>query len=727
MKKNILKGLSFLLITSTFITTLTTGACNSVEIVNAQTNEMSITEFATKEDLLTEFDLDGTSDTIGIVNFGKKNSTDVQWYIAGTDSDVTGDELVLFAKDSISDRTFGASGMFAYYHESELCPYVNSLAYGKENSLFTASEDDLMLTITLQKEGACGPVKVYVPHGIYKNKYVSVGTNSTLNIAVTYWGKSFWTRSVPPVSSAICYARMYIELNNHKVDATTDTSFTAGTRPVIEINAENIVFASTAQPGTSNASLNTAMTIRYSGSEKIDAIAGYMDNKIVAIKGNDNTCDYLYIQANDGSDWVYSTAIDNNFILSAEDVHSGLTDFADCKIWIETTDDNLTYANMVSEVTIGQKEGVPATCMSAGNISYWYFTDDNNTYYFSDKDYSDKITYNDTILAVEPNKHDFNEPEFIWSDNMNECKIVFTCNHNTTHTPTYDCMITSKIKKKPTYKEPGIIEYTATYADFVDVKEISTYDITLTPEEKTAEFVKRMYDIALGRSADEAGLNYWTNELINGTKDGATVAKGFIFSKEMNNKNLTNEQFVITMYQTFFNRTPAANDSGRAFWINLLNNGVSRYYVFKGFCQSAEFQAVCDEYQIKRGNVTITENRDKNADITMYVFRCYDRTLNRQPDNAGLNFWTGAIINGDRTPIDVAGNFVFSKEFVNKNLSNEEYIEVLYNMFFDRPSDTAGFNFWLTEMNSGRRDRYKVFTQFANSAEFAEILKKFKL
>ena len=184
--------------------------------------------------------------------------------------------------------------------------------------------------------------------------------------------------------------------------------------------------------------------------------------------------------------------------------------------------------------------------------------------------------------------------------------------------------------------------------------------------------------------------------------------------------------------QTFFDRLPANGDSGKVFWINLLKNGVSRSYVFRGFCHSDEFSAICNNYGITRGNITLTESRDQNHNVTMYVYRCYDRTLGRKPDVKGMNFWTEQILSKKRSPIDVAGNFIFSAEFKNKKLSDEEYIKILYRMFFDREynapgTDPNGIQFWLNELKSGNRDRYEVFIGFANSKEFRIVLDSFGL
>lgn len=276
----------------------------------------------------------------------------------------------------------------------------------------------------------------------------------------------------------------------------------------------------------------------------------------------------------------------------------------------------------------------------------------------------------------------------------------------------------------------GTATITATSNGDPDLKASMTVEIPDNNWNQVRSFVNRMYTVALNRKADNKGATYWTEELISGRKDGAAVAKGFVLGAEMEQRKLNNSQYVDMLYQTFFDRNSDAD--GKAFWMNLLENGVSRAYVFRGFCHSQEFSNICSKYKIKRGTITLTESRDKNHNITMYVFRCYDRTLERKPDVKGMNFWTEQILSKKRTPVDVAGNFVFSTEFKNKKLSDEEYVKVLYRMFFDREynapgTDPNGIKFWLNELKSGRRDRYQVFMGFADSQEFKNVLKTFGL
>lgn len=71
--------------------------------------------------------------------------------------------------------------------------------------------------------------------------------------------------------------------------------------------------------------------------------------------------------------------------------------------------------------------------------------------------------------------------------------------------------------------------------------------------------------------------------------------------------------------------------------------------------------------------------------------------------------------------------FIFSDEFLQKDLSSEEYVKVLYRTFMGREADVAGLNGWIEVLESGREDRMKVLEGFSDSVEFAGILESFGL
>lgn len=266
--------------------------------------------------------------------------------------------------------------------------------------------------------------------------------------------------------------------------------------------------------------------------------------------------------------------------------------------------------------------------------------------------------------------------------------------------------------------------YNSTNGDVVNQKEMFTVTLEDYRLILDRQFVQRLYEKVFQRTADTAGLNDWSNKLYNGTTTGATTAWNFFFSPEFGNKNTTNEQYVNILYQALFDRN--ADTDGKANWVSLLDNGVSRAYVLKGFTDSSEFNNLCSVYGIQQGTITTSENRDKNPQVTAFVNRLYTIAMNRAADVNGLNDWTGKLLAKTKTPKQVASGFVFSQEMANRNLSNQEYVTMLYRTMMDREPDEAGLNDWVTRLQSGT-SRQSVFDGFADSTEFDNIVRAYGL
>ena len=238
------------------------------------------------------------------------------------------------------------------------------------------------------------------------------------------------------------------------------------------------------------------------------------------------------------------------------------------------------------------------------------------------------------------------------------------------------------------------------------------------------QFVKRLYTLVLGRDADSAGLVAWTDQLIKKNNTAAEVAFGFVYSKEFQEKNLSDEDYIDILYQTCLGRDSDA--VGKAAWIDCLNGGFSRRYVLRGFIESMEFSELCADVGIERGSIEMIENRDKNDNTTKFVRRCYNVFLDREPDADGLNEWTGQILENTDNAREVPYGFVFSREMTDKKLSNEAFVAILYKGIMDREPDADGLKAWTAVLDKGE-SRYHVYEGFVYSNEFTELLSKYGL
>ena len=121
--------------------------------------------------------------------------------------------------------------------------------------------------------------------------------------------------------------------------------------------------------------------------------------------------------------------------------------------------------------------------------------------------------------------------------------------------------------------------------------------------EQISAFVDRLYAEFLGRSADDAGRQYWVNKILNGMS-AVDVSAGFVFSNELRDMHLSNEEFVRRAYTVYLNREPDA--AGIAYWVAFLERGNDYGCIIHGFGESAEFTGICNSYGVTRGDYPYT-------------------------------------------------------------------------------------------------------------------------
>ena len=227
------------------------------------------------------------------------------------------------------------------------------------------------------------------------------------------------------------------------------------------------------------------------------------------------------------------------------------------------------------------------------------------------------------------------------------------------------------------------------------------------------KFVSRFYKIVLGRDADTAGLNDWTDKLATGTYAGADIARGFIDSIEFDKESKDDLEYVTTLYKAFFNREP--DTAGLDGWLSQLSQGVSREKVLDGFLYSVEFANLSKSFNIKPvKGLTATEGIEK------FVQRFYQVILNRDADPTGLSTWKNDLTSGKSAGADIARGFIGSDEFKRTTRTHTEYVTILYKAFFNREPDAAGLTGWVNDLNHGA-SRDTILNGFLYSTEFANL------
>ena len=236
------------------------------------------------------------------------------------------------------------------------------------------------------------------------------------------------------------------------------------------------------------------------------------------------------------------------------------------------------------------------------------------------------------------------------------------------------------------------------------------------------DFVERLYTIALGRASEAEGKAYWVEQVVKNGFTGADCARFFLLeAPEFMGRGLTDDQFVETLYLTFFGRESEAD--GKAYWLGRLASGSTRAELVNEFIESTEWCNICATYGVKSGalyhKATIPS---KNA--VKFATRLYTCCLGRDPEEDGLNYWSLALTNLEATGYQAASLFFTLPEFVGLKTTNEEYLTRLYTTFMGREPEADGFAYWLGLLNGGT-DRVDVMKAFAGCPEFQEICNQY--
>ncbi len=240
----------------------------------------------------------------------------------------------------------------------------------------------------------------------------------------------------------------------------------------------------------------------------------------------------------------------------------------------------------------------------------------------------------------------------------------------------------------------------------------------------TADFVTRMYEVILGRQPDPQGLADWVRVLKNHETTGSEVARDFIFSDEFLEKNYSHEQYVELLYTSVLGRP--SDQEGLDAWVSLLNDGFTRLHVCSGFIGSDEFTQLCDTYGIVRGSIASDAVVDNYPNITKFVARLYRLILSRSPEHVGLTDWVDSLRLHENTAAQVISGFVNSQEFQSKQMSDEDYVKVLYRTILGREADPEGLATWLGNLDCGM-SRTFILYHFVYSQEFTDLCSEYEV
>jgi hypothetical protein len=209
---------------------------------------------------------------------------------------------------------------------------------------------------------------------------------------------------------------------------------------------------------------------------------------------------------------------------------------------------------------------------------------------------------------------------------------------------------------------------------------------TVTVMTQNAFEVRKLYLQVLGREPEVGGWQFWTNALNNHAASLGTLASSIFESDERL------DPIIQQMYQTYLLR-PADSD-GLSFWKGIWRRDGGPDTVIAGIVSSPEFfQSV-------------------GSDNGNWVTEMYRRLLNREPDQAGHDFWSGVL---NRQQLDRFGVVLF---FVRSDENFRNLVNGWFQEYLNRTPSTAEQNNYLFALEHGGWTQRMAQINIINGPEY---------
>ena len=244
----------------------------------------------------------------------------------------------------------------------------NTVTYTTTDKLYALSIWDVTKCPAIYNEDQWTPINEFdEPETIY------AGSRNDIAIATKKYSgtnpiNSYWLRSPATyVYGANLKRQTYYyvaHVSSNQSISTNICSSALVVKPAANLNLTNVLFASAAEaalqePTARMIADETPMVLRLNENAygKTIGTVGYDESQglIVAQNNADVTGPVsLVVQGNDGGqDWYYSVVVDGSAVVTKEQLQKALgfstVTLGECKIWLETTEDNVAYATELAK------------------------------------------------------------------------------------------------------------------------------------------------------------------------------------------------------------------------------------------------------------------------------------------------------------------------------------------------------------------------------------------
>lgn len=258
------------------------------------------------------------------------------------------------------------------------------------------------------------------------------------------------------------------------------------------------------------------------------------------------------------------------------------------------------------------------------------------------------------------------------------------------------------------------------------------YTYAQTKEDFLDKFLDNVYETMLNRESDLDGKAYWNEKILSGDTGILDFLNQILSQEEFKNLEVSSEDFINKSYNLLMSREP--DEDGLNYWIGELGdkpNKQKQLELINSMAHSEEFMKKINELGIvlkkveQKPSETDGVVSEQNSELDIFIKNSYEYILGRKYDNDGLNYWKDQLISKNKGAIDLINQFLSLEEFKNRNLSDQQFIEIIYKVLFNREAEKDGLNYWNSIYQKDKSSN-RMKNLVLNIADDKEFLSKIK-
>ena len=243
--------------------------------------------------------------------------------------------------------------------------------------------------------------------------------------------------------------------------------------------------------------------------------------------------------------------------------------------------------------------------------------------------------------------------------------------------------------------------------------------------ENVEDFLNNAKETLLGEKADETEIQNWIDKLKNGFTLIDIIDEDMIKSDKFFPTFQNDTEYIKSIYKALFDKD-IDDKTFQELYEKISSGKMSKEELLYYLAKKKSFEDLLKGKGINNSIFLDPTKQEEIEKLTDFVRRMYTTALGREAEPGGLNYWELMLSSGKKSPEEMAIFFFTSEEFQNQNLTDEEFLNRLYQTVFKRDADQEGFDYWTKQMEDGMT-REDVIKSFIDSKEFQELLKEYGL